>query len=72
ARAQSVLFDNKTLIISFDKRRQDECMDCRACVQVCPVGIDIRKGADIACINCAECIDKCGEIFRRKGKKNKG
>ncbi len=69
ARAQSVLFDNKTLIIAFDKRRQDECMDCRACVQVCPVGIDIRKGASIACITCAECVDKCGEIFSRKGRK---
>ncbi|MFN3479928.1 MAG: 4Fe-4S dicluster domain-containing protein [Thermodesulfovibrionales bacterium] len=68
ARAQGMLFDNKTLIIAFDKRRQDECMDCRACVQVCPVGIDIRKGANIACITCAECVDKCGEIFSRKGK----
>lgn len=69
AKAQSMLFDNKTLIIAFDRRRQDECMDCRACVQVCPVGVDIRKGANMACINCAECVDKCGEIFSRKGKK---
>lgn len=69
AKAQTMLFDNKTLVIAFDRRRQDECMDCRACVQVCPVGIDIRKGANIACINCAECVDKCGEIFRRKDKK---
>lgn len=69
ARAQTMLFDNKTLIIAFDKRRKDECMDCRACVNVCPVGIDIRKGSNIACISCAECVDKCGEIFRRKGKR---
>jgi cytochrome c oxidase accessory protein FixG len=69
ARAQGMLYDSNTLIIAFDRRRQDECMDCRACVQVCPVGIDIRKGANIACINCAECVDRCGEIFRRKGKK---
>ncbi|MFN3740249.1 MAG: 4Fe-4S dicluster domain-containing protein [Thermodesulfovibrionales bacterium] len=69
AKAQSMLFDNKTLVIAFDKRRQDECMDCRACVQVCPVNIDIRKGANIACITCAECVDKCDEIFSRKGKK---
>ncbi len=69
ARAQGMLYDSKTLIIAFDTRRRDECMDCRACVQVCPVGIDIRKGANIACINCAECVDKCGDIFRKKGKK---
>ncbi len=33
------------------------------------MGIDIRKGADIACINCAQCVDRCGEIFRKKNKK---
>lgn len=69
AKMQSMLFDNRTLIIAFDNRRLEECMDCRACVQVCPVGIDIRKGANIACINCAECVDKCNEIFKKKGKK---
>lgn len=69
ARAQVMLFDNKTLKIAFDRRREAECMDCRACVQVCPVGIDIRQGSNIACISCAECVDKCGDIFRQKGKK---
>lgn len=69
AKMQGMLFDNKTLTIAFDHRRKDECMDCRACVQVCPVHIDIRKGASIACIQCAECVDKCGDIFSKKGKK---
>lgn len=69
AKMQGMLFDSKTLTIAFDKRRQDECMDCQACVKVCPVHIDIRKGANIACIQCAECVDKCGEIFKRKGRK---
>lgn len=69
ARAQVMLFDNKTLRIAFDSKRKSECLDCRACVQVCPVGIDIRKGTNIACITCAECVDKCREIFSRKNKK---
>ncbi len=69
ARLQSVLFDNNTLIIALDRSRLDECMDCRACVKVCPAGIDIRKGENIACINCAECVDVCSEIFRKKDRK---
>lgn len=69
AKMQGMLFDNRTLTIAFDTKRQDECMDCRACVQVCPVQIDIRQGANIACIQCAKCVDKCGEIFKRKDKK---
>lgn len=69
AKMQGMLFDSKTLTIAFDTKRQDECMDCRACVQVCPVQIDIRQGANIACIQCAKCVDKCGDIFRRKDKK---
>ncbi len=69
AKMQGMLFDSKTLTIAFDTKRQDECIDCRACVQVCPVQIDIRQGANIACIQCAKCVDKCGDIFRRKDKK---
>ncbi len=69
ARLQSVLFDNSTLLIAFDKSRIDECMDCKACVKVCPTGIDIRKGENIACINCAECVDVCSDIFKKRNKK---
>ncbi|HET6516181.1 MAG TPA: 4Fe-4S dicluster domain-containing protein [Thermodesulfovibrionales bacterium] len=68
AKLQSVLYDNGTLVIAFDPERREECMDCMACVRVCPVGIDIRKGMSGACINCAECIDKCTEM-RAKVKK---
>lgn len=43
-------------------------MDCRACVKVCPVNIDIRKGLNAACINCAECIDTCSGKMEKKQK----
>lgn len=66
AKMQSSLFDNRTLVIAFDRRREEECMNCEACVRVCPVGIDIRKGLSAACINCAECIDTCSDIMARK------
>ena len=28
------------------------CIDCGLCVQVCPTGIDIRKGLQYECIGC--------------------
>lgn len=68
SKVQSVLFDSATLVIAFDQRRADECMDCKACVRVCPVGIDIRKGGSSACVSCAECIDKCSQMTSRHGK----
>jgi len=40
-----------------------DCIDCQMCVQVCPVGIDIRDGIQYECINCALCIDACDEIM---------
>ncbi len=39
------------------------CIDCHLCVQVCPVGIDIRDGLQPECINCALCIDACNSIM---------
>jgi cytochrome c oxidase accessory protein FixG len=40
-----------------------DCIDCKACVQVCPTGIDIRDGLQYECIGCAACIDACDEIM---------
>ncbi|MBI5848069.1 MAG: 4Fe-4S binding protein [Nitrospirae bacterium] len=68
AKLQGALFDNNTMVIAFDQRREDDCMDCRACVKVCPVGIDIRKGINAACINCAECLDTCSGKMEKKQK----
>lgn len=40
-----------------------DCINCTMCVQVCPVGIDIRDGLQYQCIGCAACIDACDEIM---------
>jgi polyferredoxin len=45
-----------------------DCIDCMACVNVCPVGIDIRDGQQMECITCALCIDACDEVMDRIGK----
>ncbi|MEK8032833.1 cytochrome c oxidase accessory protein CcoG [Ideonella sp. DXS29W] len=39
------------------------CIDCGLCVQVCPTGIDIRKGLQYECIGCAACVDVCDGIM---------
>lgn len=40
-----------------------DCINCTMCVQVCPVGIDIRDGLQYQCISCSACIDACNEIM---------
>ena len=91
ARFQSVMFDQDTLIVSYDSKRGEgtsgravpikdlrdrtvrqeqgkgDCVDCGLCVQVCPTGIDIRDGLQIACIHCALCIDACDSIMDKYG-----
>lgn len=83
ARFQSVMFDKDTLVVSYDKKRGDprgarkrgapkpegkgDCIDCELCVQVCPVGIDIRNGLQYQCINCALCIDACNSVMDKVG-----
>jgi len=43
------------------------CIDCSICVQVCPTGIDIRKGLQYECIGCAACIDGCNQVMDKMG-----
>ena len=45
-----------------------DCVDCNACVAVCPMGIDIREGQQMACITCALCIDACDGVMDRLGR----
>jgi cytochrome c oxidase accessory protein FixG len=45
-----------------------DCVDCNACVVVCPMGIDIRDGQQLECITCALCIDACDDVMDRLGK----
>jgi len=72
-RLQGVLVDSKTLIVAYDYKRGEprtplskakagesgDCVNCNACVAVCPTGIDIRNGTQLECINCTACIDAC-------------
>jgi cytochrome c oxidase accessory protein FixG len=44
-----------------------DCIDCTMCVQVCPTGIDIRKGLQLECIACAACIDVCDDVMDKMG-----
>lgn len=45
-----------------------DCVDCNACVAVCPMGIDIRNGPSIACINCGLCVDACDGTMGKLGR----
>lgn len=45
-----------------------DCIDCYACVNACPMGIDIRDGQQLECITCALCIDACDDVMAKIGK----
>ena len=76
SRFQGVMFDSTTRTVSYDVARGEprkgqgggDCIDCGICVQVCPVGIDIRDGFQYPCINCGLCVDACDEVMIRVAK----
>ena len=47
----------------FRAEGKGECIDCSICVQVCPTGIDIRRGLQYECIGCSACIDACDGVM---------
>ena len=51
----------------FEPEQLGDCIDCTMCVQVCPVGIDIRNGLQYECIACGACIDACDEVMDKVG-----
>ncbi|MFO7602319.1 MAG: cytochrome c oxidase accessory protein CcoG [Gammaproteobacteria bacterium] len=55
----------KGLLTQAERQRQNvgDCIDCGYCVQVCPMGIDIRNGMQYQCTSCALCIDACNTIM---------
>ena len=52
-----------------DKEKYD-CTACESCVTVCPTHIDIRKGTQLECINCLECVDACTKVMGKLGKES--
>ena len=67
---QGMLGDDRTLLVHYVDPNQ-ACIECKKCVRVCPMDIDIRKSPfQIECIHCADCIDACGEIMARLQKPN--
>ncbi len=77
-RFQSVLMDQRSLAVLYDEKRGEprkgalpldtprgDCVSCNRCVQVCPTGIDIRKGLQMECIACTACVDACDDIMRK-------
>ena len=75
-RFQAAMLDEDSLTVSYRAWRGEprgkprscnvgDCIDCRACINVCPTGIDIRDGQQIECIGCGLCIDACDDIMRR-------
>lgn len=51
-----------------EERAVGDCVDCNACVAVCPMGIDIRDGQQFECITCALCIDACDNVMDKLGR----
>jgi cytochrome c oxidase accessory protein FixG len=78
-RLQGVMIDQHTLVVAYDDARGEprgkldrkadpliargDCVDCGLCIDVCPTGIDIRKGTQLECVNCTACIDVCNEVM---------
>ena len=78
-RIQAAMMDEDTLTIGYRDWRGEprgkqttqgtgDCIDCMACVNVCPQGIDIRDGQQLACITCGLCIDACNDTMDKIGK----
>jgi cytochrome c oxidase accessory protein FixG len=82
-RLQTVLLDRQSMIVGYDVRRGEprgnpkkakpgeergDCIDCKLCTRVCPVGIDIRDGLQMECLTCTSCVDACNSVMARIGK----
>ncbi|HTH17049.1 MAG TPA: cytochrome c oxidase accessory protein CcoG [Magnetospirillum sp.] len=78
SRFQSAMFDDHSLIISYEAWRGEpraparkgqgfegrgHCIDCKMCVTSCPTGVDIREGLQMGCIGCGLCIDACNTMM---------
>lgn len=81
-RIQAAMTDTEALSVTYRRDRGEprgshkkgqswegrgSCVDCNQCVAVCPMGIDIRDGAQLECINCGLCIDACDDVMAKVG-----
>ncbi len=57
---------NKALLA--EGKPAGDCIDCNQCYEVCPTGVDIRKGLQLDCIMCGLCIDACDSVMHKVGK----
>jgi cytochrome c oxidase accessory protein FixG len=80
-RLQNVMADPETILVAYDEKRGEpratqkqrterggghgDCVDCRLCVTTCPTGVDIRRGLQLECIGCAQCVDACDMVMAR-------
>lgn len=75
-RFQAAMLDNESMVVSYRAWRGEprgklkaegvgDCVDCGACVHVCPTGIDIRDGQQMECIGCGLCVDACNDVMKR-------
>lgn len=82
-RFQAAMLDEHSLVVTYRAWRGEkrgshkkgdswegrgDCVDCTACVSVCPTGIDIRDGQQLECIGCGLCIDACNEVMDKVGR----
>ena len=81
-RIQSVMMDENSMVVAYDTKRgeprrdkavvssvpEGDCINCYNCVKVCPTGIDIRRGTQLECIACTQCIDACDDIMKKINK----
>lgn len=78
-RFQAAMFDEHTMLVTYEEWRGEprgplkrtaaldkpsgDCIDCDLCVRVCPTGVDIREGQQLACIGCGLCVDACNSVM---------
>lgn len=65
---QGMLVDKNSLLVHY-RDESHSCIECKKCVRVCPMEIDIRDSPkQMECVHCGECIDACGEVLGRLGR----